>query len=82
MSREKEYITCLNCGNIKAVVIFHPKTGKRVGYHCPCIEPGRDTKSNPKQNSGTKNEEPLIGYANDDVINSILKSFEAKDKKK
>ena len=58
MSRKKvEYITCINCGNKKAVVIYNPKTDKRAGYHCPCLEPGRDTKDtkldNPKPNSGS-----------------------------
>lgn len=48
MSRKTEYITCLNCGNKKAIVTYNPKTGKRIGYYCPCMKPNRDKEKNPK----------------------------------
>lgn len=48
MLQKKEYITCLDCGNKKALIIYNPATGKRAGYHCPCMEPGRDKKKNVK----------------------------------
>jgi len=46
------------------------------------MKPKRDTKRNAKPNSGTRNKEKLVGYNQDDIVDTILESIKAKNKKK